>query len=374
MMTAKALAILLLVSSAVLPAVSAAAQDASTPPADLEDLARREEAFRLRIIENPDAPDGFIGLARTQAAAGRSEQGIDLLLKAGERWIRSGAYDEAAAALAVAAELGPETARAFALLGRAQTLNRGHRSAAQNLRRAVDLGDTDPRTRIDLGSALWETGHPLEAEEIYRQALAPSGRSFLAVYQLGRLLLWQGRYGEAAPLLREAAGRGPATEVLLDLAEALRGAGEIEEAIAVYRRVLELAPDLTKAHYGLGLVLKANGDPEGARRELELFQRLFEGDEERGRLAERQKGEVDRGLNMIAAGELEAAIAHLSALPETPDSLAALAGGQARAGRHEMAATALERAVVLDPSRSDLRRRLGEERRAVAAEEDGGGS
>ncbi len=46
------------------------------------------------------------------------------------------------------------------------------------------------------------------------------------------------------------------------------------EAKEYFERAIELKPDSQEAHYNLGLVFKNMGDKEGARRELEIFNKL----------------------------------------------------------------------------------------------------
>lgn len=332
--------------------------------------ARGEAYFRQLLLQDPASPAGYVGLAGALADAGRPQEGVSLLSRAGDRWLRNGEYEKAEVVLATAVEIQPSSAALLALLGQAQTLNRNHRSAVETLARAIDLGHTDPESIAYFASALWETGAPQQAEARYRQSLE-ARRSFLGLYQLGRLMLWQGRYREAVPLLREAVGLKVSTEILFDLAEAQRGAGDTEAAIGTYRRVLARAPELGKAHYGLAAVLRQIGDLEGAGQELETFRVLVEATEERARIQGLQKGEVARARELLRSGLVDEAIRHLETLSETGESLRVLAQALMRRDDAQGAVRALERAVRLDPGDNELRRQLSEARRAASA---GGGS
>ncbi len=54
----------------------------------------------------------------------------------------------------------------------------------------------------------------------------------------------------------------------------LREVGEIDEAIASYRKAVELRPDRAVAHHALGQALQAAGEEEEAERALEEARRL----------------------------------------------------------------------------------------------------
>ena len=347
----------------------AAAVWASQGPPEDANAAEREAHFRQQLLTDPDSPDAYIGLAGALVDAGRPEEGLSLLSQAGDRWLRRGSYDEAEAVLTMASEIRSDSASLLARLGRAQTLNRNHQSAAKTLARAIELGQSDSEVFAYYGTALWEIGRLEEAESRYRQSLELQ-RSPLGVYQLGRLLLWQGRYAEAVPLLREVAGVSASTDILVDLAEAQRGAGAVEEAIVTYRRVVARAPEMIKAHYGLAAVLRASGDLEGAQGELETVARLHVESEQQTRIQQREKGEVDRGRELLRSDRVDEAISQLQGLTPSVDSLTLLAQAYLRRGEAGNAAGALESAVALDPGNSELRRQLAEARRLAA----GGGS
>jgi tetratricopeptide (TPR) repeat protein len=336
----------------------------SQPPNPEGTAAEREVYYRQQLLADPDSPDAYLGLAAANVDQGRPEEGIALLSQAGDRWLRRGDYDKAQTVLTAAVEIRPDAAL-LARLGRAQTLNRNHQSAAASLGRAIDLGQDDPEVFAYFGTALWEIGRPEEAEARFRQSLE-LGRTILGVHQLGRLLLWQGRYEEAVPLLREVVGVSRSTDTLIDLADAQRGAGELEDAIVTYRRVVARAPEMIKAHYGLAVVLRASGDLEGAAEEFETVGRLHVATEERTRIQVREKGEVDRARELLRTDRVEEAIRQLESLSESVDSLSLLSQAYLRHDEAEKAARALESAVALDPGNSELRRQLSEVRRLVA--------
>lgn len=111
--------------------------------------------------------------------------------------------------------------------------------ASEHLRRAIELGAPGLPARLYLGAALWESGKTKEAEDVYTAAVEASGNEPVALQQLGVLLLWQGRYEDAANVFGRAVALEPdSADLLLDWGKALEGTGDIEAALKAYRGVV----------------------------------------------------------------------------------------------------------------------------------------
>ena len=294
---------------------------------------------------------------------------VSAMLQEGSQLVELGRLDEAEAVLEELVELEPSSALGYAELGRAQALNRRWLRAEKSLRQARQLGQSDLRTLVFLGSALWENTKFDESEAVFQEAIERFPGSPFPKAQLGRLWLWQGRYEEAVVYLRQAAARNPAADVFLDLAEALRGAGETDEAIQAYEQTIRRAPELMKAHYGLAQLLQQQGESERAQFHLERYYELYQEDQAAARSGELERGEIDRGRDLLRRGKTAEAIAHLDSLPPSTEGLSVLAEAYGQAGDSTKAIETLERAVVLDPGNSELRRRLSEKRLAVDRED-----
>src|SRR5438067_4264655 len=59
--------------------------------------------------------------------------------------------------------------------------------------------------------------------------------------------------------------------ILQNIAIAYSRTGRLEDAIRSYRRALEVAPELSGAHYGLAFLLLKRGDRAGAMSHLDAF-------------------------------------------------------------------------------------------------------
>ena len=204
--------------------------------------------------------------------------------------------------------------------------------------------------------------------------------SFEVQIMLGRCLLRKQRYAEAAKALQEAQRLLPKLAgPHVDLAQALRMQGRLEEARGVVNRGLEVAPANAALWEEGGLVLRGQGDLPAAQAALEKA-RTLDPKAVRARLAlsaiQRQKGDVAGALAELreavrlqprfgdgwnALGVIlaeqgkdeDAAQAFRSALearPDDPDALFNLGDACLRLGRPAEAAKHLERLNALAPA------------------------
>ena len=226
--------------------------------------------------------------------------------------------DPALAAFADAATLQPDTFDWHYYLGAITTAEGDLERAEQELRRAVELRPEDLGARVRLGRVLQDASRPEEAEEQLGAALEIDPDSAAALYGLGKIRYDSGATEEAVALLEKALALQPgATSIhhllglayrkLRDLDKArehlaankgdpvlfpdplvsgldslLHGAkldtiagnnameeGDLDGAIAAYRRGLEAEPDNASLHYNLAVALTRAGQRPRALKELE---------------------------------------------------------------------------------------------------------
>ena len=82
----------------------------------------------------------------------------------------------------------------------------------------------------------------------------------------------QGDYDAALTSYRLALRDRPNdTKILQNMAIAFTRTNRPEEAIRTYKQALDLAPELSGAHYGLAYLLLKKADHDGAAKHLEAF-------------------------------------------------------------------------------------------------------
>lgn len=312
------------------------------------------------------SPSALIETARQALEAKRPEEAIEPLRRA--LAAQQGQEGEGAGARARRAEI-------HALLGRALALTDDYAEAADALALAVEEGRSDLGTLLFLGSAQWESQRFEPAVETLGRAAERSAGTpseFLANHQLGRLLLFLGRPGEALPALERAVELRPdAFDARLDLARALDRSGATERAVEAYRGLVETAPQSPHARWGLGQALLRVGDREEAARQLAAYQELYEADQKRTRDEILFDARLARARELFEGGDPAAARAIVEELPETPLTLEALGRIRAAQGDYAGAVDALRRAVTLAPDRDDLRGLLAQARLLAREGDDG---
>jgi Flp pilus assembly protein TadD len=105
---------------------------------------------------------------------------------------------------------------------------------------------------------------------IYGRTAEPSGDT--DYYQEGVQLLREEKHHEALTSFRLALRENPNdTDVLQQIAVTYTHIGMTDEAVRTYRRVLELQPNASGAHYGLAFLLLQRGSQEDGVAHLKAF-------------------------------------------------------------------------------------------------------
>lgn len=252
----------------------------------------------------------YLRRGRTQRALELAQEGVSSApgnpvhyYLAGVAHVRLGQYEEAdsmfteAERIYPAYELEIEPAREAAW---AQAFNAGTEAyvdgdvdrAIEAWRDATVMYDLRPKAHRNLASVLVEEDRYSEAIEVYREALAgleerPATRVLeeeeVRARQeerreieesLTRLLLREGRYAEAVPLLRRRLRADSASvQVRSDLARALTRLGRHEEADELYTSILSEEELEASELFNLGIALFRSGDYGKAS---DAFERLTE--------------------------------------------------------------------------------------------------
>lgn len=216
--------------------------------------------------------DGAIELMELAAAAGTGvevdEAWARVLL--GNLHLTRGDVDAAATEYEHAAQILPDDALTAAGLARLAVAQGRLDEAEALLRRAVDERPL-PEYAIALGDLLWSQGREVEAEEQYalvwaiQGLLAESGVDVdleLAVFDVDHAADPQVTYS----LARSAYERRPGIYAADALAWAAHAAGRTDEAQAYMTEALRLGTRDPRLEYHAGVIARAAGDEDAARR------------------------------------------------------------------------------------------------------------
>ncbi len=202
------------------------------------------------------------------------------------------------------------------------------------------------------GLARHQDGAPDEAERLYRQALELRADEPDALHGLGVLALAAGRSGVAIAFIGRAIRARPETALFyVNLGNALRDQGHLEEARAALQVAVLRDPDDPRAHQGLGLALRRLGRPAEA---AAAVGRAIRRDPAHGTPATLVPGaSALLGCLRLEAGEVEPAFGLLRAAaaeaPDAPEAWHALGAALGGAGRLPEAEAAFRRTAALVP-------------------------
>lgn len=142
----------------------------------------------------------------------------------------------------------------------------GSAEAVEVLHRALAVRKKDPGLWLALGNAEARAGDRAAAADAYRSALRVAPVYVPAHISLGRLHFDEGRFAEAAAALRRALDMDRDGEFAREpdlwdkLGYALSRQGRISDALACYRRALELAPKTLSALANLAMAQLERGE------------------------------------------------------------------------------------------------------------------
>ena len=107
----------------------------------------------------------------------------------------------------------------------------------------IDLPDAALVGRLAHAQAMRQAGNMVESERVLRAVLSAAPQQPQALHDLGTVLLLQSRSHDAVVALRAALAQRPAdAAVLVDLAQALRGTGQFEEAATHFDHACAIEP------------------------------------------------------------------------------------------------------------------------------------
>jgi tetratricopeptide (TPR) repeat protein len=168
--------------------------------------------------------------------------------------------DEAIAAFSEAARLKPNYAEAHLRLGQMQHIKSDFASAEKTFRQVLRIQPNYLLAKQYLGGALADQGKGVEAEQVLRQALAMAPRDPRQVaalkHNLGVALKQQRRLPEAIEFFHAAESGDPDLPMIdYNRAKALEDMGDLEAALASYRRAIVRDPLNMHAHQDLNHLL-----------------------------------------------------------------------------------------------------------------------
>ena len=195
-----------------------------------------------------------------------------------------------------------------------------------------------------------------DEKALWTSAVERNPGAWLARNNLGRVLLQERRFVEAAEQFREAVRIRPdSPEAHANLGNSLDEMGMAEEARGEYAAAIGIDPAFAGAHYNLGLSLLRAGRLDAAAAELRAALKL-----DPGHAAARNS----LGLSLAGMGKLPEAMEQyhlaLQLNPELPEAHLNLGNALFRQGRLDEAVAEYREALRLNPGYSGAHANLGQ--------------
>lgn len=277
---------------------------------DYDDMADTEDTDWPRIVLLRQALERDPQYAQAWAQLSYAYNHMAFATRHADKWRRY--VDESEAAARRAVELAPEQADGYEAMGWVLHRKGERLLAEQNFRKALAIEPNDLGSLSGLALQVGPTD-PEEALRLLERVQQQEPTSVMVHRQKHFALSRLGRYDEAIAELRAGLEKDPGAGLLVnDLSDLLaRRRGRPDEAAATVSAFLRLQP---AAYEGLTAMLEdwlwANGSEEAARWAALLLE--VHAGSERARTQN-----VER---LIAAGDLQAALAEIDAIDETDDN------------------------------------------------------
>ncbi len=218
-------------------------------------------------VPTPDRTGEILELARSAIEA--DPDNVEAIVALGRHAVHSGDLDAAEQAANRAIETAPEDHAGYTLRGRVRLEQDRVDEGLTDLQQAVSLAGTDMEARLELAYSLWKLGRNNEAAGEYEKVLRYNPDSPAALNNLGAIYGQQGRLLDAIPLFKHLLELSDDADAAHNLANCYFFSDRMDEALAAYKRVLEIDPEYTYAPHGLAETYEKLGEKEKAREAFE---------------------------------------------------------------------------------------------------------
>lgn len=335
--------------------------------------------------------------ALAQQTAQPDPDALQRLFQQGQQAIAENRYADATQALEKAREMAPGAAEIHATLGFSYFQQGRFGDAIPTLQKALELKPGLPNLDVLLAASLSEMGRFREAlpglEAAFPKTSDPALKR-LAGLQLQRVYSGLGRNRDAVETALEMTKLYPedpevlyhagrlfgnfaflAAQKLSQTApdsiwthqaagEAYEADGQIDRAIASYRKVLELEPNRRGIHFRLGrALLRQSQEPDAVEQAMKEFEAELKADPTNANAAYelgeiyRTRGELEQARRLF-----EQAVEHY---PEFEQAQLALGGVLTNLGKPALAVARLRTAISLNPGSDVAYYRLAQAHRAL---------
>lgn len=212
---------------------------------ELERLPEAVESLTSVLTVDAEYPGAYFQLGQVHSRIGNIQQAIEAFTEILKR--------------------SPRHFETYLALGNLYASRGFYVEAVENLRMAVAIKPTDVAPYLNLALVLHKQGRDAEAESVARMAIAVAPHDVAARNNLGAILFFRDQLDESREFLQQSIVDGYESSVTHNLlGNVFQQLGQTDEAVACYRRAIEIDPDFVGAHsnliYGLHLLAGTTSD------------------------------------------------------------------------------------------------------------------
>jgi len=194
---------------------------------------------------------------------------IALRINLGAVYWNSGSPDQAETEWREALRRAPNHWLILNNLGLAAARKKRYNEAIEDFQLSIRLRPNYADSHMNLGRTYAETGAGEKAEAQLRAAVALAPLYVQARNELAKFYFDTGRFTEAEPQFRSSVSSGGTTQAWNSLGEIYSRWNRWQDAEHAFRQAVALDPFDSRAHFGLGAVLEAQGRTKEALNEYE---------------------------------------------------------------------------------------------------------
>ncbi|HEV2984094.1 MAG TPA: sulfatase-like hydrolase/transferase [Vicinamibacterales bacterium] len=326
----------------------------------LLDLVARTSATHAAPAPRPVDPDveqrlqalGYVGSSISPRALEERPRGdpkdkialYNLLKQAGLDSVE-GRIDEGISKVRQALSADPEIVEAFTMLGNMHGKANRQKESVAAYQQALALDPENQAAAFNLALAYKTAGRIDDSEAGFRRVLDLNPRDVKSTYQLADIWMQRGEFAKAEDALRHAlTGKVERTALLTKLGECDIELKRYDDAERSLLEALKGKPDEPRAHYDLGLIYDARGEPARAITEYEA---------EIARNPKTYQAQFNLAKLLIASGRTADAVRHfeqaVDANPEFGSGFLYLAKARLDVGDLDGAEAAATKGMTLKP-------------------------
>ena len=269
-------------------------------------IAQEDKADLHRALGDLDEESGdSLGAVREYEQAARLDPSEQNYFTWGSELLLHRAVWPAAEVFRNGSEAHPKSARMLAALGASLFASAKYSDAAVRLCEASDLNPTDPAPYIFLGKIDMAAPEPLPCVESkllrYNQEHPNDARAeyyyAMAIWKRLKALENPPKPEQVEKLLTEAVALNPRYDAAyLELGNIYSEERNFERAIGLYLKAIEANPQLSDAHYRLGVAYERTGESAKAKQQFQLHDEI---EKAQAAAVERQRQEVKQFMVVL---------------------------------------------------------------------------